>query len=1170
MVKPNWNQPGIIDLSSGEKVDNGEPMLGIEDLIEQHALDDSPGSAIESSPVSEAPSLLYSPSPGITAADPSKLSNFRTPIVPPHQAVVTLTKPVPPPTARFHKRDATADQKVVQPSKESCNSLPILVPSIPEGGTKSRVETQVRVTVDLATALPSPQDPTKYDRVGSWKWLKLPPGTSTKRQSRKQGTTDPDPQDILYLNVGVTCATAPYNTVHCCSSCQTREAKRVAKKIAARVKPEPSESDSADEQGGKAKRAKRPSHEDTSSIVHFNCADYLDFSTGSVVLPLRLTCYCRHHREKLGFNVHFSMVDHTGRTVGIGVSRPIMITDDHKTARNANNTANANGLEMTPVSEFHHLSQGADHQWAKALASEKKDVKAPSKRKSVSGAQETATSKRRAKPYDNSRSSKASREGSVASAPSPSSSQPGSATRSPSPVAQSPHLSLSLGMVNDMLAELPSTSSPIYDIPPSHMGSLFHLPDLPMPPAVDDLGPVHNPIFAPPSPSQITPQAHNPNDNMTQSIMAPAMPFMFFPHPSLAHPPVLPNNGLPIPRVQRMIPACGPTHGGIEVTILGTGFHPGLDLRCVFGDVVSHSTHRWSDNTLVCVLPPRQCAGVVHVWFDGFKMDETQSIPAEALFTYSDESDRALMELALQVVGLKMTGKIEDAKNVAMRIVGNTGDNNGAGSSSMSSIPGSSLALSQLRDVHPLLLASGDSGAFEDVIIDFLTMLDLDMDEQAPSSSRVTVKSAVSHQNATGQSMLHLACMLGLSKLVEFLLVRGADPDARDRNGWTPSHFSALATGDAGSSCTIALLQAGADVEIVNASGRTAQEEGAILRSRAKEGDNEDAWSEALSSPRPRSIAEEDMWGDCEDSESEKVVLKKSFKKKANLRHSAFKLLSRRTSSSDLVPIIQDGTKRSEGKRKEAEAEPTSSDVEKQAATFADLFHRTLTLLHQHAPETLKGLPLPHLPTQFTDKLPIPAVPWGVLPNIPMVFPVFVPMMPGLPAFLSGDQKETKEGQPGEAPAAGVLKPADWRAMWEKWLNTMTPSTPKAELPPPVYTPRAGEDETVHVDSKDVSLQQVISPQAQAVASSSKEDSQVLRSRRPVYTDVPVTAQEVNSFTYQPTTKQKKMKKKHDPMLIMFWIPTLVFSLLWACYHGVHFALSIVKDVVSLRAITPT
>ena len=61
-----------------------------------------------------------------------------------------------------------------------------MFPSIPENGTKSRVETQVRVTVDLAVPN-SFTEPYKYDRVGSWKWLKLPPGTATKRRTRKQG-----------------------------------------------------------------------------------------------------------------------------------------------------------------------------------------------------------------------------------------------------------------------------------------------------------------------------------------------------------------------------------------------------------------------------------------------------------------------------------------------------------------------------------------------------------------------------------------------------------------------------------------------------------------------------------------------------------------------------------------------------------------------------------------------------------------------------------------------------------------------------------------------------------------------------------------------------------------------------------------------------------------------
>jgi uncharacterized protein len=63
-----------------------------------------------------------------------------------------------------------------------------MIPSIPEGGTKSRVETQVRVTVDLAYASAAAvEQPSQYDRVGSWKWLRLPKGTATKKRTRKEG-----------------------------------------------------------------------------------------------------------------------------------------------------------------------------------------------------------------------------------------------------------------------------------------------------------------------------------------------------------------------------------------------------------------------------------------------------------------------------------------------------------------------------------------------------------------------------------------------------------------------------------------------------------------------------------------------------------------------------------------------------------------------------------------------------------------------------------------------------------------------------------------------------------------------------------------------------------------------------------------------------------------------
>jgi uncharacterized protein len=111
---------------------------------------------------------------------------------------------------------------------------------------------------------------------------------------------------------------------------------------------------------------------------------------------------------------------------------------------------------------------------------------------------------------------------------------------------------------------------------------------------------------------------------------------MFFPEPHPMTPP-------PHPRIHRLIPSSGPIIGGIEVTVLGSNFHPSLQLQCIFGDVVASSTQRWSDNTLVCILPPRATLGVVAVWFNGLQKEDDGTPPC--LFTYTDESDRALSVL---------------------------------------------------------------------------------------------------------------------------------------------------------------------------------------------------------------------------------------------------------------------------------------------------------------------------------------------------------------------------------------------------------------------------------------------------------------------------------------------------------------------------------------------
>lgn len=321
------------------------------------------------------------------------------------------------------------------------------------------------------------------------------------------------------------------------------------------------------------------------------------------------------------------------------MTKPIMITDDHKTTsanRNAEIVPSYTGL---PGSE-----------WASQPLQPVTPVesRAPSRRKKES-ISSTASSKPRHKPYDSAtKPKKGSREGSINSlaSPSPSASHSSLPTRSPTPsfgqsapsyaahetsYAHPPSLQPS---TQSSESSSPDTLATPVDLnsdgflmggqPPMHTQSHSQM-------TLMDLDQQQNqPALQPPIqmniPSvPIPPQAHS-------------MPFMLFDsnHQNTQ------SLQLQLPTIHRLIPNTGPMHGGIEVTILGANFHPSIALNCIFGDVVASSTQRWSENTLVCVLPPRATPGVVAVWFEGFpKIDDPMSSPA-SLFTYLDESDRAL------------------------------------------------------------------------------------------------------------------------------------------------------------------------------------------------------------------------------------------------------------------------------------------------------------------------------------------------------------------------------------------------------------------------------------------------------------------------------------------------------------------------------------------------
>lgn len=63
----------------------------------------------------------------------------------------------------------------------------------------------------------------------------------------------------------------------------------------------------------------------------FSINGALPEGTVQVDAPMRIACYCRHHGEKLGFQVIITLKDYVGNVVAQGISSSIMITDDHKT-----------------------------------------------------------------------------------------------------------------------------------------------------------------------------------------------------------------------------------------------------------------------------------------------------------------------------------------------------------------------------------------------------------------------------------------------------------------------------------------------------------------------------------------------------------------------------------------------------------------------------------------------------------------------------------------------------------------------------------------------------------------------------------------------------------------------------------------------------------------------
>jgi hypothetical protein len=713
-----------------------------------------------------------------------------------------------------------------QPQMNSANSMPVL--TVHPTSLKSRVETQIPIRLTLSP-LPS-----------GVKKLRLPSHTISKLKFLAPPATEPT-HDTLQLYTSLVCTSAMQDRekikrafartrgdqyqptsdderpldggdVKICSGCIQRERKRASRKK--QRKPEEDELFQKDEE-------KRVIVFNTSEIKEWTepqkaaSGGYGEASIppGSmqVELPMRIACYCRHQNEKLGFQVIFTVKDYLDNVIAQAITNSIMITDDHKTqapsahAPTGPSPSLADGTQLLGVNVF---PSGQNENGKSPFA-------APQSPTDLQGLQQRFNSQYQLTP------SSFTAQGSTNGVPLPQQTRSLSRGASPSDFqgpqskrrkhSSSGRLPSELTMTRletpqssaaamnaAQLAAARGFTSPTerpFVTPSSMSGQYGNGP--PTPNQSND----NNPFFNP------TPAQRQSLDNLAGAGMGstptsahPSRPGTpggsnrnGFQDPNLAHalgansssqvwPPLnsAPNR---LPSViHKLVPSEGSITGGTEVTLLGSGFYPGMEV--VFGDTLATTTTFWGDKCLNCLTPPALQPGLVsvvfkheHPTFGQVQQPQTLMPKQQLFFRYVDDRELQMYRLALNILGQKL-GSQADAFQTAQQIMGS--DPN-AFFNMQADMQGSSSG-GQQRQV-PGLENQGKFSDLDSKMLTYLELLDLD---DSPRPPRYNARSA------TGQSLLHFAASLGLTRFVAGLLARGANPDVQDNTGNAPMHLAAL------------------------------------------------------------------------------------------------------------------------------------------------------------------------------------------------------------------------------------------------------------------------------------------------------------------------------------------------------------------------------------------
>ncbi|KAG0099052.1 SPT3 Dosage dependent suppressor of Ty-induced promoter mutations-like protein [Podila epicladia] len=293
-------------------------------------------------------------------------------------------------------------------------------------------------------------------------------------------------------------------------------------------------------------------------------------------------------------------------------------------------------------------------------------------------------------------------------------------------------------------------------------------------------------------------------------------------------------NDTPIsPKIIRIIPDSGDMLGGTEVTIFGSGFRAGL--VPYFDSLPATNVTILHSDVMTCRTPPRIYPKIASVGFHP-KMNSSSSsgrTAPGAQFSYADKTGLVLAELVAEILvmgrddydepqtrsGLGLLnhdlgdraeqrlGGLGDMRSRATRVVRRGSMRRDSSDVTKTSYGGSRLnpmSESPRRMSHsPTIEHHLDDDELERLVTDMMSLSVTQSVVPTPQTCRAledailkTVAMAddihhISLQNDQRHTMLHLAVVLEMDRLVEYLLKERIEINAADWNGFTALHYAA-------------------------------------------------------------------------------------------------------------------------------------------------------------------------------------------------------------------------------------------------------------------------------------------------------------------------------------------------------------------------------------------